>query len=168
MRADITPFDERNAWEAEGDAIDLSDSDYDVAETAELPAELHHHYATSRADPNFWTEFDEWFESLYQDQTLLVAIEQSCSEGILLPWDMRGVRLQSAPYPVLCRLQLFFDRCPRHVAVHLNLFVYWLVRAERARRRGTPEWSPLSPLPPSTEPRAFFRPSTLTIRRYPT
>ena len=135
---------DRDPWEAEAAAIEFDERDFDVAYAAELPSELSHHEIAADADKHFDNEFDDWLETVFgsENQVVLVAMEQSCDDdGILLPWDMRGARLRSLPYEALCRLQLFWDSCPKHVAVHLTHFVYWLVRAERARRRGAPEWS---------------------------
>jgi hypothetical protein len=156
----------RDPWIAESEAIELDEPDLGVADAAELPAELIHHALAAGEDENFDVEFNEWLGQLSGDPLLMLALEQSCDEGILLPWDMRGVRLSTAPPEVLERLHLFMSACPSHVAAHLVHTVYWLVRSERSRRRGHPEWTPKHPLPPLIEERAFFRPSRLTIRRY--
>jgi hypothetical protein len=67
---------------------------------------------------------------------------------VLLPWDMRAVRLQTLPDERLAQLHWIFNSCPRHVLVHVANAVYWLVRSERSRRRGHPHWSPSMALPP--------------------
>ena len=160
----------RDSWYAEGDAAaaGISERDYDVAYAAELPVELSHHALAAAADADFVAERNAWFEYLHagNDLTLMVAIEQCCHEGALLPWDMRGVRLKALPHAVLAQLHRFLDSCPRHVLVHLAHHVYWLIRSERARRRGSPEWStslPLPPLPAWDQDEPSFRP----MRRWP-
>lgn len=137
------------------------EGDFDVAAAAELPDELHAFVVQADADPNFTTELDEWFDHLMSadEHTLMLALEQSCHLGVLLPWDLRGVRLKTLPASTLAALHRLIDACPRHVLVHLAHYVYWLLRSERARRRGSPEWSPLLPLAPepdwAREPPAF-------------
>lgn len=166
--------DNRDPWHAEAEAwiCNQSDSDYDVAEAAELPDELAAHAIAADNDPEFDTELDEWLTDVHEAEvpTLMLAIEQSCDEGMLLPWDMRGVRLQSLPAATLAQLHWLLGACPRHVLVHLVHYVYWLLRSERARRRGSPEWSPSLPLPPlsiwDNEP--AFKPMRSWPQRWPT
>ena len=164
---DVAKPRDLNPWIAEASAMELSDCDEDVAWAAELPDEvldLVHDW-----DPklDFRQESADWFEYLCsrEDQLLLLALEQCCHEGILLPWDMRAVRLATAPLEAIAGLHLFWDHAPRAIAACLTYRVYWQVRAERGRRRGSPDWSPHHPLPPVKEERAFFRPSTLRLRR---
>jgi hypothetical protein len=154
-------------WYAEADSTQLCASDFDVADCAELPAELGHHQIAADLDLDFDYEFDEWLEWLGEDAAALLVLEQCSTEGVLLSWDMRGARLLTAPPESIARLHWFWDHCPRHLYVYLSHYVYWLVRAERARRRGTPDWSPRSALPPPVEEeRAFFRSPRLVTRRY--
>jgi hypothetical protein len=154
-------------WFAEADAMEIRANDFDVADSAELPAELSPHALAAELDPDFCPEFNEWLEWLAEDATVLLTLEQCSAEGVLLPWDMRGARLQTAPQQAIDRLHWFWDHCPKHLYVYLSHYVFWLVRAERARRRGTPDWSPRSALPPPIEEeRAFFRPSLLVTRPY--
>ena len=162
-------YADRDPWKAEAESIEFDERDLDVAYAAELPSELTHHEIAADADEDFDDEFDEWLQTLSgsEDQVALLALEQSCDEdGMLLPWDMRGVRLWSAPPEAVSALHLFWDTCPLHVAAHVTHHVYWLIRAERAKRRGKPEWSPRHSLPPAQEERAFFRPSALVLRRW--
>lgn len=160
----------RDPWLAEADAIEFNACDFDVAGAAELPAELAHHTIAAAEDKEFENEHYEWLDHLLNAGGCapLLALEQSCNEtGILLPWDMRGVRLWTAPREAVDLLHRFWDGCPRHVSVHLSHYIFWLVRAERGRRRETCDWSPRHPLPPpEPEERAFFRPSKLVVRRY--
>lgn len=159
--------EEPDPWYAEADAMELRASDFDVADSAELPAELNHHAIAAELDPEFEAEFDAWLEWLMQGSEVLLVLEQCSAEGVLLPWDMRGARLLTAPLDAIGRVHWFWDHCPKHLHVILSHYVFWLVRAERARRRGTPDWSPRSALPPPAAVEcAFFRPSRLMTRRY--
>ena len=147
--------DQRDPWHAEGDAIAeaVSERDYDVAGAALLPDELADCSEMADDDEDFAESFEEWTDWVIEgdDMCLPLAIEQSCAEGVLLPWDMRAVRLWTLPDETLARLHRFFDRCPRHVQVHVVCYMFWLIRSERARRRGTTHWSTSSPRPPLTE-----------------
>lgn len=133
-------------WYEEADAMGdgLEVRDFEMADCSELPHRLFHHTTAAQADPEFQREYREWFEYIFEgdDQCLLLVIEQSCTDGELLPWDMRAVRLQSAPPTVLSQWHWMLGACPRHVLVHLANYVFWLVRSERARRLGSPNWSP--------------------------
>ena len=161
--------DDRDPWYAEAQAMGdaLGPRDFDVANAAELPHELSHHAIAADEDDDFDQQFDEWWDYLFDgdDQCLLLAIEQSCDEGVLLPWDMRAVRLQTLPDERLAQLHWIFNSCPRHVLVHVANAVYWLVRSERSRRRGHPHWSPSMALPsvPAYEIELSFKP----IRSWP-
>lgn len=168
-----TDPDDRDPWHAEADAFATHQDgrDYDVAAAAELPDELIAHAEAADADPDFQREYDEWFEHLLDrdDHTLLLVIEQSCDDGVLLPWDMRGVRLATVPSHTLAELHRLLEACPRHVLVHLAHYVYWLLRSERARRRGSPRWSPSMPLWPAVEYAVdrSFRPMMSWPSRWP-
>ncbi len=158
--------DDRDPWYAEAEAIELDTRDFDVAEAAELPLALSHHVTAAELDDDFEIQRDEWLEKLYADIVTLLVLEQCCAEGVLLPWDMRGARLLSAPQEAIGALHQFWGDCPRHVVVHIAHYVFWLMRAERSRRRGTPHWTPQSALPPAVEDSAFFRPPRLKPRPY--
>lgn len=165
--------DRRDPWYAEAQAMgdNMERRDFEVAEAAELPHELSHHAVAAAEDDDFDVQFDEWWEYLFEgdDQCLLLAIEQSCEEGVLLPWDMRAVRLQTLPSERLVQLHWVFDSCPRHILVHIVHAAYWLVRAERARRRGLPHWSPAMPKPPvpAYEITPAFRPMKTRPAHWP-
>lgn len=166
--------DDGEAWWAEAVAsLDgIERRDYEVAEAAELPEELSAHVEAAALDPDFGAEFDEWLEHLlnHDDPTVTLALEQSCELGVLLPWDMRGVRLATAPAETLSALHRLLEACPRHVVVHLAHYVYWLLRSERARRRGSPRWSPslqLAPTPSWMQDPPAFKPMKSWPRRWP-
>lgn len=127
--------------------MELGAGAFDVADAAELPDELAQHAAAAEADDQFSALWDGWLEHLIQDRVVLLALEQSCSDGVLLPWDMRGARLLRAPPEAVDVLHHFWRTTPAHLGACLSHYVYWLVRAERGVRRGTPYWAPTSALP---------------------
>lgn len=151
MLASTGLHDEHEAWYAEASAMELEERDFDVANAAELPTDLFCHAEAADLDPEFECEYEDWKQWLFDRDHLthLLIIEQSCTNGVVLPWDQRGARLLTAPLEPLALAQRFFTRPPRHVTAHLAHYVYWLVRCERARRRGSPNWTPRMPLPPS-------------------
>ena len=101
-----------------------------------------------------------------EDTIVLLVLEQCSAEGVLLPPDLRGSRIMSAPWGAVAKPDLCLTRASAHEISHMALTVFWLVRAERARRRCTPDWSPLAGLPAVVEEHAFFRASRVRFRRY--
>lgn len=153
-------------WDAEAGAMEFASDDFDTAAAADLPQGLEHFEVAAQQDEHFEAQYDEWFEYLFwSDNQVALALEQSCHEGALLPWDMRGVRLNGVPAPALSKLHFFWHECPAHVAAHLMVLCYWVVRLERLRRTGWPNWSCRDPVPAQKTERAFFRPSKLVFRR---
>ena len=153
-------------WQVESEAISLGLTDhvFELVDCVEMPAELAAHVQAADADPDHAAGFDEWMAYL-SEHDLLLPVEQSCdSQGLLLPWDMRGVRLQTVPLATLSRLQLFFEKCPRHTRAPLVHYVYWLVRFERVQRRGTAVWKVNDVVFRNLEEPAFFKPNRLTPR----
>lgn len=165
--------DQRDPWFAEAEAFAANNEqrDYDVANAADLPEDLQDFAIDAAEDDDFSDTLDEWFDYLLDgdDLVLMLALEQSCSEGMLLPWDMRAVRLKTLPEARLAQLHWIFNSCPEHVLVFLAKSVYWIVRSERARRRGAPHWSPNMPLPPMdpSDLVPAFKPMRSWPRRWP-
>ena len=151
-------------WLAEVDRFQHDYDDWDVAMCANLPDELWFHALAAEEDPTFWEELVDWDGHL-MERELRLPLEQSCHEGMLLPTGQRAVRLRSCPESLLRPLRWFFEECPRHIKAHLALYNYVLVRLDRARRTGNPEWQPETALPAPEEP-VFFRPPKLTVRNY--
>jgi len=153
-------------WLIEDEAIvqGLDDHVYELAACVECPAELGAHRDAADADPAFLDDHEEWFAYVH-NRGLLLPVEQSCSsEGMLLVWDMRAVRLQTLPPGLLSGLHFFFEKCPRHTQAMLVHYTFWLVRFERIQRRGTPSWTVADVIIPDYEEPAFFRPDRLRTR----
>lgn len=137
-----------NDWLKEAECIDVFDHrSGEVARAAEYPPELDEARDAALEDrKTFLAASHEWAEFVREATKpralMYLGIEQSCSEGILLPWDMRAVRLWTAPPVLLAKLHAYWRLCPWYVADLQAHFIYWLVRAERARRLGAPHWSP--------------------------
>lgn len=141
--------------------------DYDdryTANCAELADELWHHKVAADDDPNFQHEHYEW-DCFIFEHDLGLPLEQSCYQGVLLPTGQRALRLKSCPEDMLRHLRWFFEECPRHVRSHIALLYWVLVRIDRSRRTGNPDWRPETALP-APEEHAFFRPPVLTFRNY--
>lgn len=149
-------------WLAEADRFEHNYDDWDVALCAELAPELWHHRIAAQEDPAFDDELFEW-DGYVMEREIRLPLEQSCHEGALLPTGQRAVRLQTCPETQLRPLRWFFEECPRHVRAHLALYNWVLVRLDRARRTGSPEWRPETALP-APEEHAFFRPPVVKFR----
>lgn len=161
--------EESEAWFIEGTEgyLGLNEHFFELARCVELPLELLAHAEAAEQDPEHEAEFHEWLEYL-MEQLLLLPIEQSCdAEGLLLPWDMRAVRLSTLPGDLLAKLHFFFDACPRHTRALLVHEVFWLVRFERLQRSDSVAWTVHDvEIPEEDEEPAFFRPNLMTARRY--
>lgn len=151
-------------WLAEAERYDWNHDNWDVICCANLADELQHYDLIADDDPDFEDEIVEWRDFLL-DKSLLLALEQSCHETVLLPLGQRAMRLVSCPEVMMNPLRLFFAECPMHVQVYLALFYSVAVRLDRAKRTGNPDWRPETGLP-TPEERAFFRPPVLRFRNY--
>lgn len=151
-------------WLAEAARFERDFDDWDIALCAELADELWYHAEAAALDPDFPDVFWEWDTYIFQ-KDIHLPLEQSCYEGVLLPTSQRIMRLMSCPESLLEPLRYFFLKCPRHVRAYLALYNYVIVRLDRARRTGNPDWRPETALPAPEEP-AFFRPPVLRFRNY--
>ena len=151
-------------WQDEASRFEYDGQDLETVECAELADELWHHRIMADEDPNFPDELDEWHDYIYE-KDILLPLEQSCHQGVLLPTGQRAIRLESCPEMMLSHLRWFFELCPTHVKSHLALRIYVLVRLDRARRTGNPDWRPET-APPPAEESVFFRPAALKFRNY--
>jgi hypothetical protein len=151
-------------WLAEVDRFQHNFDDWKIAECADLADELWFHEVAAHEDEDFDKELYEW-DCYIVEHDLRLPLEQSCHEGVLLPTGQRAVRLRSCPESLLRPLRWFFEECPRHVKAYLALYNHVLVRLDRARRTGNPDWRPETALP-APEEHAFFRPPVLTFRNY--
>lgn len=151
-------------WLAEVERFENDHDDWESAQCAELPDALWFHAIAADEDPHFGNEMYDWEEYIVAHD-LRLPLEQSCHEGMLLPTGQRAVRLRSCPESLLRPLRWFFEECPRHVKAYLAVHNHALVRMDRARRTGNPDWRPETALP-APEERVFFRPPKLTVRNY--
>ena len=152
-------------WWAEIERYVCDPRDYYTLECAELADELAHHEAMAIADPVFDEHFDEWRNFAYEHQ-LMLPLEQSCYQGVLLPTGQRARRLESCPEDLMRSLRWFFELCPAHVKSYVALDSYLLIRIYRGRRTGNPDWRPSTAVPAPETDRAFFRPPVLKTRNY--
>jgi hypothetical protein len=129
-------------WVDESAAFEPEPDDFDTADSAELAPELDLYRIMAEGDDDRFTE--EWVEwdAYICERQLWLQLEQSCFEGVLLPTDQRAVRLATCPERMLRPLRWFFECCPPYVKHHLALRYSLLVRLERARRTGRPDWRP--------------------------
>ena len=151
-------------WMDEIDRCEFEPDDFWTARCAVLADELDVYRIQAESDPNFEETKYDWDEVILQ-HCLWLPLEQSCSDGVLLPMDMRALRLQTCPKEILRPMSRFFEFCPAYVKHHLALMYYVVVRMDRARRTGSPEWRPGTALPRDQQS-VFFRPPVLTIRKY--
>ena len=157
----MTPFKSKqdkwgSLWLDEAARFECDGDDLATVECAELADESWHHRVLADEDPNFEDELNEWHDYIYE-KDILLPLEQSCYEGVLLPTGQRAIRLESCPELMLSQLRWFFELCPSHVKSHLTLRVHVLVRLDRARRTGNPDWRPKTALA-TPEESYFFAP----------
>jgi len=155
-----------DAWLAEVSELGFDEEDFRTAECAELADELDLFRIQALVDPNFYDAMYEW-DCYIVEHSLWLPLEQCCNDGVLLPMGQRELRVKTCPQEMRGRLGYFFGHCPAHVKHHLALMYWVVVRIDRARRTGSAEWRPETA--PSRSPfhdTVFFRPPTLTVRKY--
>ena len=155
-----------DAWWDEVERFECDPEDFDTASCAELADELEVFNIQALADPNFLDTFCDWDEFVCE-HTLWLPLEQCCHDGMLLPMGQRELRVKTCPIELRNWLGYFFGHCPVHVKHYLALTYWVVVRIERARRTGSPEWRPETAPPRSPyHDTVFFRPPVLTFRNY--
>ena len=155
-----------DAWMAEVDLFGFDDEDFGTAECAELADELDLFRIQALTDDNFYDTMYEW-DCYIVEHNLWLPLEQCCNDGVLLPMGQRELRVKTCPQGLRDRLGYFFGNCPAHVKHHLALIYWVVVRIDRARRTGSPEWRPeTAPQRAHLHDTVFFRPSKLTVRKY--
>jgi hypothetical protein len=160
------PRDLADAWWAELERFEFDENDFWTAKCAELADELDLYRIQALGDPNFEDSKYEW-DCYIVEYDLWLALEQCCQDGVLLPMDQRALRVKTCPEKMLSPLRRFFQHCPVHVKHHLALMYYVVLRMDRARRTGSPEWRPeTAPPRPPFHDTVFFRPPILTVRKY--
>jgi hypothetical protein len=136
-----------------------------ILNSAELAEEISWHELLELEDDFFEEKLQEWTDFAWE-RCLWLPLEQSCHDGVLLPIDQRMMRLATCPDDMLNPLKFLFKHCPVYVQSRVALNFYLLVRLDRARRTGLPEWRPQTAKPEVHEERAFFRPPVLLTRNY--
>lgn len=132
-----------DSWLSEMERQEFDGEEFDTAECAELPDELDLFRIQAEADPNFDESYVDWYDFICEKEIWL-PLEQSCSDGTLLPLEMRFGRVKTCPEKLRRPIWEFFSRCPVHFQQYLALRFYVIVRIERARRTGSPEWRPIA------------------------
>ena len=155
-----------DAWWDELERFEYDPQDFDTASCAELADELEVFNIQALGDRNFLDSICEWDEVILE-HSLWLPLEQSCHEGVLLPMGQRELRVKTCPQELRDCLGYFFGHCPAHVKHHLALMYWVVVRIDRARRTGSPEWKPEKAPPRSPyHDTVFFRPPVLKYRNY--
>ena len=132
-------------WWDEIENCEIDGDCYDAADCADLPEALDLYRVQALSDPNFDASFGEWGGFIF-DKRIWLPLEQCCNDGVLMPMDLRVTRIQTCPRELLNSLGYFFEHCPSHVVHHVAHYVSLLVKMDRGRRTGNPEWRP-GPLP---------------------
>lgn len=132
---------EADEWSDELERFDFEPSDLDTAMCAELADELSHFRREAEADYCFEERSLYWEEYIWE-QVLWLALEQCCDEGVLLSDEQRELKLVGCPVEIRGDLEHFLRHCPPHVLHHLALRYWVMVRIDRARRTGSPDWRP--------------------------
>ena len=155
-----------DAWWDELERFEWDLDDFQTAECAELADELEVFGLQALDDPNFYDSVFDWDDYILR-HTLWLPLERCCHQSVLLPMGQRELRVKTCPQELRDSLGYFFGHCPAHVKHHLALTYWVVVRIERARRTGSPEWRPEKAPPRSPyHDTVFFRPPVLTFRNY--
>lgn len=140
---------QEQGWEDEAmSMLFLTAGDWSVADAADTPEELLSAALDAEEDDDFDEHYDEWLLWAIDNPFRVLALEQCCVEAVPLSAEDRAAKLASAPEHVRIETETFWHQCPSHVAELVAHRMFWLAHAERGRRRGNPEWTPLYPLPP--------------------
>lgn len=145
----VPPVMQTAAWHDEAESMEiLCAGDWEVACAADTPDDLDQALAEAEEDDDFEDQYDAWLGWALENPMRALAIEQCCDEGLLVCTAERAQRMANAPEWLRLEVEAFWHQCWEHVTQLLAHQVYWLVRAERGRRRGWSDWTPLYPPPP--------------------
>lgn len=104
------------------------------------PEITHYELKLAGADEIPYGEVEDWLVRLTDSNApLLFLVEQCCHDGELLDRQLRATRLAKFPLPWIAACEEAIASVSPDYADELFFLVYWSVRIERARRRGTPE-----------------------------
>ena len=107
----------------------------------ELADELWYLQELAEKDEDFDYLLDEWGEFI-EENHILVLLEQSCDEGVMLSEDQIYLRLKYCPREWLAPFETLLQQCPKHVLAYLMQRHYLAVRMDRSDRFGKPDWRP--------------------------
>ena len=170
MRDRSTKFNDdptmEDAWWDELERFEYDSEDFVTAECAELADKLLAYALVADTDPNFEAGMGEWDEFIWE-KSLWLALEQCCHEGVLLPKGQIELRVKTCPLEMRDSLGYFLGHCPVHIKHHLALRYWVVIRIDRARRTGSPDWRPAKAPPRSPlHDTVFFQPPKVTYRNY--
>jgi hypothetical protein len=156
----------QDAWWDELERFEFDSEDMNTVTCADLADELVAYKICADADDGFQNSMEVWEDYILM-KTIWLALEQCCYQGVLLPKGQIELRVMTCPRELRDSLGFFLGHCPAHVKHHLALRYWLLVRIERARRTGSPEWQPSKPPPRSPyHDTVFFQPPKLKGRNY--
>jgi hypothetical protein len=127
-------------WVEEAFSMNFLAADYGVACSAEIPDADMSLEEYAELDEDFDDEFHQCLEVIMNDPMMILAIEQTCDHGVLLPVDRRVAKLASLSGEILKSLGEFWGQCDPIVMSAMTNYIFWLVRSERMRRLGELEW----------------------------
>lgn len=131
----------QQCWTDEARRISFAAVDAEVADAAQLPASCWEAKEWASIDKQFEVRLAERMDFVLARPLLCLAIEQCSRHGELSPAVWREARLASAAESVGVALQSLIDNCERSVLTYVVHRVHWMVRSERSRRTGCPDWS---------------------------
>jgi hypothetical protein len=155
-----------DAWWDEIELFEYDQGDHATAACANLADELVAYKLCADEDPSFQSSLEDWDYFVYE-RNIWLALEQACYQGVLLPKGQIELRVKTCPKEWRDSLGYFLGHSPAHVKHHLALRFWFLVRLDRARRTGNPDWNPERPPPrPPFFDTVFFQPPKLKYRSY--
>lgn len=126
-------------WIEESEQFSYDAERFDIAAESEWPEEQDLYRVMIDED----TAFDEKFYNaitFVEENQLWLLLEQSCSEGVWLPAEMRFERLKTCPKEMREKLDQLVTTCQAHV-LYFVARIYWiLVRMDRHDRTGEANW----------------------------
>lgn len=130
------------AWGLEANAIAIEPADWDVARATNFAGPLLDALVDVGVDTDFKAGYRKWSVHVESNPPLLLAVEQACQRGAFASVVWREKRLATAPVALRAAFHSFMNECAPVVAALIAHVYFRVVRAERVRRAGSPNWSP--------------------------